>query len=89
MKIQARTKLYAYNLALKRQDGKIEQDTVYRVEPFKADDIKDMGTKFSCSVFVSFAGFLTTPTKIQVQENSFFFELPEPVKVDDKGGVNE
>lgn len=74
----AKSKLYAYNLALKRPDGKIEQDTVYREKLLTRDDVVAIATKYSCDIIVSCVGSFTPATKCFIRENSFVVELPTP-----------
>lgn len=74
--------LYVYNIALKRDDGKVEQDTVYRETLFTFDEIKAMAIKFSCSVLVSCVGKFTQATKAFIKDNTIICELPKPKAVE-------
>lgn len=75
--------LFVYNLALRRDDGKIEQDTVYREKLFTREEVEEIAKKYTCSVLVSCVGSFTQGEKKFIDENSFFVELPKPVGVDD------
>lgn len=81
--------LYVFNLALRRQDGKVEQDTIFRDKLFTEDEIKDLSIKFSCSVLVSCVGTFKEATKDFVKENTLYCELPEPKSVEDKAVQSE
>ncbi len=75
--------LYAYNIALRRQDGKVEQDTVYRSDLITRKEVEDMATRYSCSVLMSCVGVFKQGTEDFIKENTIFVELPEPKAVDD------
>ena len=74
--------LYVYNIALKRDDGKVEQDTIYRDKLFTVDEIKAMAVKFSCSVLVSCIGTFSQATKTFIKDNTILYELPKPKAVE-------
>lgn len=78
--------LFVYNLALRRDDGKIEQDTVYREKLFTREEVETIAKKYSCSVLVSCVGTFSQGKKEFIDANSFYVELPKPVEVDN---VNE
>lgn len=73
--------LYVYNIALRRTDGKVEQDTIYRDKLFTEEDLKKLSQKFSCSVLVSCVGTFKEATKDFVKDNTLYVELPEPKAV--------
>lgn len=81
--------LYVYNLALRRQDGKVEQDTVFRSKLFTEEELKDLSIKFSCSVLVSCVGTYKEATKEFVKNNTLYVELPEPKSVEDEAVQSE
>ena len=70
-------KLFVYNLALRRQDGKVEQDTVYRETLLTAQDVEKIGIDFSCSVLVSCVGTYRVADDNFIKDNTFIFELPK------------
>lgn len=79
----SKNSLYAYNIALRRQDGKVEQDTVYRRDLLTRKEVEDMSSRFSCSVLVSCVGEFKQATEDFIKENTIFVELPEPKAVED------
>lgn len=76
-------KLFVYNIAIRRDDGKIEQDTVYREKLFTRDEVEKIANKFMCSVLVSCVGTFVPGKKEFINENSFCVELSKPVEVND------
>lgn len=81
-----KTKLYVYNLAVKREDGKVEQDTIFREKLFTVDDIKDMSTRFNCGVIVSCVGVFVENDDAFIKNNTFTCDAPvvEQVVVDNE-----
>lgn len=81
--------LYVYNLALKREDGKVEQDTVYREKLLTREDVEKLGVEFSCSVIVSCVGTYKVATEQFIKDNTFVYELPKPQEVDNGNSIEE
>lgn len=76
--------LYVYNFALKRDDGKIEQDMIFRDKPFVLDELKVSAEKHHCEIICSLYG-VCRPVKDSVsKENSFVVTLPKPVDLVDE-----
>lgn len=82
-------KLFVYNLALKRQDGKVEQDTVYRETLLTAQDVEKIGIDFSCSVLVSCVGTYRVADDNFIKDNTFIYELPKPQEVNNSQVIAE
>lgn len=80
-KKQMPKKLFVYNLALKREDGKVEQDTVYREKLLTKEDIEKLGIKFSCSVLVSCVGTYRVAEPDFIKANTFVYDLPKAKEV--------
>lgn len=80
-KKQMPKKLFVYNLAIKRQDGKVEQDTVYREKLLIPEDVEKLGVKFSCSVLVSCVGTYRVAEPDFIKANTFVYDLPKAVEV--------
>lgn len=78
-------KLYVFNIAVRRDDGKIEQDTIYRDKLFTQDEVKEMSEKNNCSVIVSCVGIFRQATDKFVLDNTFSYVLPKPVEVQSNG----
>lgn len=74
--------LFVYNLALRRGDGRIEQDTVYREKLFTREEVAEIAKKYICSVLVSCVGTFVQGGEKFINENSFYVDLPKPVEVD-------
>ena len=77
--------LFVYNLAIRRDDGKIEQDTVYREKLFTKEEVEDISKKYFCSVLVSLVGTYHPVGKDFSKKNSFYVEMSKPVEVKDDG----
>lgn len=80
-KKQMPNELFVYNLAIKREDGRVEQDTVYREKLFTKDDVERLGIKFSCSVLVSCVGTYHVAASEFIKENTFVYDLPKAKEV--------
>lgn len=77
--------MYVYNIALRRGDGKIEQDTIFRRELFTAEDVKQIAEKYACGVLISCSGRYWQADENFVNENSFFVDLPEAKEIVENG----
>lgn len=75
--------LLVYNIALKRDDGKIERDTVFRDKYFTEAECRQIAEKYTCEVLVEFTGVYRPVKDALSLEHSFFVKLPDPVEVDD------
>ncbi len=64
--------LYAINIAIKRPDGAIEQDTMYSKEPLTENTAKEVAERLSVDVIMVQVGKL----KIYDEPLSFVYELP-------------
>lgn len=83
-------KVFVYNIALKRDDGKIEQDTLFRDELFTKEVAEDICKRFSCSVLLNYAGTFTPASDSLSKQNSIFVELPKPeVVVDSDNNIHD
>lgn len=81
--------LFAYNLGIKRDDGKIEMDTIYRDELFVQSDIDKIAEKFNCEVFVTYVGKLRFCNAKTMELNTFKSKpLSVNFKTDDADDLN-
>lgn len=79
--------LFVYNLALKRDDGKVENDTVFRDKFFTEEEVKQISEKFTCSVIVCLEGVYRPVKDSFSKEHSFVVTMDAPIKID-KGEIN-
>lgn len=81
--------LYVYNLALRREDGKIEQDTVYREKLLTREEVERLGVQFSCSVIASCVGVYKPNNEQFIKDNTFVYELAKPKDLTKKEGEED
>lgn len=68
---QARADMVMINIGIKRPDGKVECDTVYRKEMFTQEEVNALANKYACEVVVSCAGTCKFFGDAEVQLNTF------------------
>ena len=61
------------NIALRRNDGKVETDTVYREEMLTQEDIEGISERFDCDVIVSHVGCVAFYEEGEIQANTIIF----------------
>lgn len=71
-----------YNIAIKRDDGKIERDTVFRDIYFTQDECRQFAEEHACEILVSFEGVFRPVKDAIALEHSFYVQLPKPMEVD-------
>lgn len=84
--------MFVYNIIIKRADGKVETDTVFREKLFELDEVKNMSSHFYCDAAVVLRGVYRPVVDSFSKEHSFNVVLPKPVEispVDDKTVVVE
>ena len=64
----------AINIALKREDGKVETDTLYGEKMFTIRDLKEISKKYNCDVIVSYIGDLVLRSEEEIQKDSLFYK---------------
>lgn len=61
---------YVVNIALRRKDGKIENDTVYSDNLLTDEDVEKISKKFDCDVIVAHIGTLQYFEDKELKERS-------------------
>ena len=79
-------KLVLLQLALKRDDGKVEVDNFFTERMLTREEVVDMSTKFRCGVIVSYVGDVTLKSDEFSKEHTIVVDLPAPVKVGEANG---
>ena len=67
----------AINLSIKRPDGKVETDTIYRSKMMTQEDCDMIGQKYDCDVIVSCVGRLIHFPNDVIDGASFYYKKGE------------
>ena len=65
------------NIALRREDGKVETDTVYSEQMLSHENVKDIAEKFNCDVIVSYIADCVYLTEEEIRENTIVYEIEQ------------
>jgi hypothetical protein len=66
--------IYVYNIAIRRPDGKVECDTVFREGLATADEVKQIARHFQCDVILSCVGTFEPADGEFAKQHSFYSE---------------
>lgn len=72
--------IYVYNIAIRRPDGKVECDTVFREGLATADEVKAIANHFGCEVILSCVGTFEPADADFALKNNFYAKCEEELE---------
>jgi hypothetical protein len=78
----------AINIALRREDGKVETDTVYRENMFTEDEVREISGKYNCDVLVCYIGDFMPLPEDQLKANSIIYNREKKGNEDERNEDN-
>ena len=77
------------NIALRRSDGKVETDTIYRDTLFTYEEVEEMGIKFDCDVIISHIGQISFFSEDGKDDENYTMSYTRPKKEEATNGESQ